>query len=93
MKLTDRFSTSGDVVSREVGGETVLLDLASGLYFGLDPVGGRIWELLAEKAQSLADLCNVIEQEYDAPREVIEADMVALAADLKERSLIVAEAS
>lgn len=93
MKLTDRFSTSDDVVSREVGGEMVLLNLASGLYFGLDPVGGRIWELLAEKAQSLADVCNVIEQEYDAPREVIEADMVALAADLKKRSLIVAEAS
>lgn len=93
MTLGDKFEVSGDVVARKVGGETVLLDLGSGEYFGLDTVGGRIWELLSEKAQSIADLCNAIEAEFDAPREVIEADMLALVADLRERGLIVAAAS
>ena len=30
------------VMSRQVGDETVILDLGSGMYFGLDPVGARI---------------------------------------------------
>ena len=93
MQLTDKFAVSQDVVAREVGGEMVLLDLASGQYFGLDPVGGRIWQLLADRSQSLAELCDAIEAEFDAPRERIEADLVALAKDMSERELIVSEAA
>lgn len=89
MQLSDLFLASDDVVSREVGGEFVLLDLASGMYFGLDPVGGRIWELLSDRAHSLAELCDVIEAEFDAPREQIESDMIEIATALREKSLIV----
>lgn len=90
MKLSDQFAASDDVVAKEVGGEMVLMDLRNGQYFGLDPVGGRIWDLLSEKAHALAQLCDFIEDEFDAPRAVIEADVLNLAADLKERELIAA---
>mgnify|MGYP000038247878 FL=1 len=93
MQMSDRFTVSNEVVSREVGGELVLLDLASGQYFGLDTVGGRIWELLSERPHTLAELCDSIEAEFDAPREQIESDLVALAAQLSEQELIVAEAA
>lgn len=92
MKLNDRFAVCGEVVAREMGGETVLLDLNSGLYFGLDPVGGRIWELLSEAPRTIAELCDAIEAEFDAPRATIEGDLLALAAQLSEKELIVAEA-
>lgn len=90
MQMTDRFVVSDDVVAREVGGEMVLLDLNSGQYFGLDSVGGRIWELLSERAHTLAELCDLIEAEFDAPRERIEADLLALATELKAQELIAA---
>ena len=91
MQLADRFSVSQDVVSRKVGGEIVLLDLESGQYFGLDLVGGRIWTLLAERTQSLSELSRAIEAEFDAPLDVIEADILAIAKDMREQGLIVAE--
>lgn len=91
MQLTDRFTVSEDVVVREVGGELVLLDLGSGQYFGLDAVGARIWELLSGQPRRLAELCDLIEGEFDAPRERIEADMIALAAQLKDQDLIAAQ--
>ena len=91
MQLSTIFTASKDVVAREVGGELVLLDLASGQYFGLDPIGGRIWELLANGPQSLADLCDTIEAEFDAPRSAIEADMLSLATSLRDQELIIAE--
>jgi hypothetical protein len=93
MQLSDKFAVSDEVVAREVGGEMVLLDLASGQYFGLDTVGGRIWELLSERPHSLRQLCDAIEAEFDAPRSQIEADLLALATQLSERELIVAEAA
>ena len=42
------FTVSKDVLFQEVAGETVLLDLNSESYFGLDEVGTRIWTLLNE---------------------------------------------
>lgn len=93
MQLTDRFTASGEVVAREVNGEMVLLDLNSGQYFGLDPVGGRIWELLSEEPRTLAELCDYIESEFDAPRERIEADLMTLAKQLQDQELIAADAA
>lgn len=89
MELSQTFTVSSEVVAREVGGEMVLLDLASGQYFGLDPVGTRIWELLSACPQTLKQLCDAIEAEFDAPRERIEQDLLALAAQLSEQELIV----
>ena len=82
---------SGEVVAREMGGEMVLLDLASGQYFGLDTVGMRVWELLSERPHTLAELCNVIETEVEAPRDQIEADLLLLAGELGKQDLIVAD--
>ena len=88
MNLTDTFALSDDVVAREVGGETMLLDLASGTYFGLDPIGGRLWQVL-EQGGTLAGACDQIAGDYDVPRDVLEADILALVSQLVERRLIV----
>jgi hypothetical protein len=88
MDLEQRFQVSDDVIAREVAGEMVLLDLASGLYFGLDPVGSRVWERLSEAPCSLGDLCDTIEAEFDAPRERIAEDLAVLFAQLSEKALV-----
>lgn len=90
MTINQSFQASDDVVSREVGGEMVLLDLASGLYFGLDPVGSRVWEKLSEGATSLTQLVDAIEAEFDAPRDRIESDLAQLLAELTEKHLVAA---
>lgn len=93
MNLNDTLSVSEEVVARDVGGEMVLLDLASGQYFGLDKVGGRTWELLSQRSYTIAELCDVVEAEFDAPRERIEEDLRALASQLAEQKLIVAQSA
>ena len=54
-----------------------MLDLAQGAYFGLDPVGARMWQLLAA-GRTLAEVCDAVAEEYDAPRDAIERDLLAL---------------
>jgi len=43
VRVMDRVTVPPHVIARRVGEDTVILDLASGTYFGLDPVGARIW--------------------------------------------------
>ena len=91
MKLTDKFRLSEDVVTREVGDETMLLDLASGTYFGLDAVGGRFWQLLEEGKSALEGRDALLEA-YDVGADQLTQDLEALLADLAAHGLIHAEA-
>ena len=87
--LASRITPSGDVLAQEVGDEVVLLDLAGERYFGLDPVGTRIWALLPE-ATDLATVLDSLCVEFDAPRERIEADLLALTESLLDAGLVTA---
>lgn len=85
--LAHRIRRSEDVLAQEVGGESVLLDLAGERYFGLDPVGTRIWELLAD-ATTLEQVHGTLCEEFDAEPARIQADLLALARQLSEAGLV-----
>jgi hypothetical protein len=89
MDLETKLSVPPQVMSRLVGDETVLLDLASGVYFGLDGVGKRIWESVAD-GKSLVQTVEVIVAEYKVDETQAQADVLAFASDLVERGLFVA---
>lgn len=86
--LSQRFSRSPDVLAQAVGDETVLLDLASEKYFGLNPVGSRIWELLGQQA-TLNDVLRQLCTEFDAPAERIQSDLLALTQALLDAGLLI----
>ena len=88
MKLTDKVVIPTQVMARQVGDETVILDLASGTYFGLDPVGARIWQLLGE-GKTLAEICQMMLEEYEVEREQLETDVLRITGELLERGLVV----
>ena len=87
MRLSDKATVPEQVMARQVGDETVILDLASGTYFGLDPVGARIWQLLTE-GKTLSEICAVMLAEFEVAREDIERDVLNLAEELQARRLI-----
>lgn len=91
MNLTDSVTISEDVVAREVGAETMLLDLASGTYFGLNPVGGRFWQLL-EEGRSAMDARNVLLEEFDVEADLLDADLAALLDEMAGKGLVAAAA-
>lgn len=75
------------IVFKEVGDEIVLLDFERGIYFGLDAVGARIWELLAEGHEVTA-IVNTLADEYEATRETLEQDVAELIAELRAQGLL-----
>ena len=73
---------------RELDGEGVILNLASGLYFGLDETGTRMWRLI-EQHRRLDVVLTALTGEYEAARETIEADLIRLVSELSEKGLLV----
>jgi hypothetical protein len=89
MDLDTQLTIPPQVMSRPVGDETVLLDLASGIYFGVDGVAKRIWELIAE-GQNLGQAVETIVSEFEVEAAQAEADVLAFASELVERGLLAA---
>lgn len=87
MNLSTRFSVPKGVMARIVGDETVLLDLQSGVYFGLDPVGTDVWQLLTQ-GMSLADICANLVEKYEVTPAQLESDVCRLADEMHSRGLI-----
>lgn len=82
-----QIKASSDVVSRVVDGEAVLLDLASGKYFGLNEVGARVWEEVQEETP----IDTVVERllgEFDVEADTLRKDVAELITELEEKGLI-----
>jgi hypothetical protein len=84
---TDHFNISDEVLSQEVNGETVLLDLEGESYFGLNEVGTRIWQLLKE-GLNVGLVLDALDDEYDVGREQLEGDVEELLESLLGPGLI-----
>ena len=80
-------SISDAVVARELDGETVLLNLDTGIYFGLNDVGTRVWQLLAG-GRSPAAAVDVLLAEYETTRETLERDIQQLVERLAASGLV-----
>jgi coenzyme PQQ synthesis protein D (PqqD) len=80
-------AASKDQVSSDLAGETVLLSMQSAMYYGLDQVGSRIWELVREPIR-VSDLRDAIMREYDVEPERCEADVLAFLRELAANGLI-----
>jgi len=75
------------VVSKQIGGEAVLVHPVQGMIRVLNPVGARVWEL-ADGKRSIGALATLIAAEYDAPLELVEADILGFCEDLERRGLL-----
>jgi len=75
------------VLVRKAGGETVLLNLSSEHYYGLEGVGARFWELVEAHA-TFGEAVNVLLTEYDVAVETLTADLVTLSTDLHANGML-----
>ena len=90
MNLNQNITLSPEVISQEVSGETVLLDLESENYFGLDEVGTRIWQLIKE-TNDLAAIYQTLLTEYDVSEERLQQDLDTLLSEITKLGLATLE--
>jgi hypothetical protein len=87
MTAQDRASVNASVVFAELEGEAVLLDTETGIYFGLDEVGTRIWQLLSGGAAQ-QEVVAALHQEYDVAEARLRADVAAFMEALVSKGLV-----
>jgi hypothetical protein len=90
-KMTLPLAPSDHAIESRVGEETVILHLENGTYYGLDPVGTRIWALIKDGLDGAA-ICARLESEFDVSPEVLRADVARFLDDLLAQNLLRAEA-
>ena len=78
---------AGGVLSSEIGGEHVLLNLREGTYYGLEDAGSDIWRLI-QKPIAVDELCRTIVETYDVDPERCRNDVGNLLRDLADRGLV-----
>jgi len=85
--LNDCMRVPDGVATRKIGNETILLNLETGIYFGLDAVGSRFLELI-ERNGEIAFAHRTMLEEFDVKPETLEADILRLCEELCSKGLL-----
>ena len=91
ISFSDRLRVAEHVLYRELDGESVLLNLQTESYYGLDDVGTHMWRLLTTNETIQGSYERLVE-EYDASESQLEKDLRALIGELIEHGLVEIEA-
>jgi hypothetical protein len=78
---------SKDQMASDVAGETVILGLTAGRYYGLDAVGARVWQII-QTPTAVSDVRRTILSEYDVEPERCEADLLTLLQKMADAGLV-----
>lgn len=75
---------------QEVQGETVILDLHGGQYYGLNEVGSMIWELL-KKGETTDEILEALVERYDVSERRLRTDLREFLEELWAKGLLEAD--
>jgi hypothetical protein len=82
-----RIQASTVQVSCEVDDEAIIMNLHDGIYYGLNPVGARVWNLLQEP-RTIEQLQAILLEEYEVEPEICREQVLALLEDLANSGLV-----
>ena len=74
-------------LTSDIDGETVMMSIEKGKYFGLDAVGSRIWDLL-ESPTKLVDLINSLVAEFEVDPKNCELDVLEFLERLNTKGML-----
>ena len=81
------FKRHPDLLETTLDNEVVLMSIERGSYFGLENTGKRIWQLL-ETPQTVAQLLEALENEYEVPHHVIARDVAIFLQKMLENGVV-----
>ncbi len=87
LSLTSVVVATREQVSSDLAGEAAILNLESGVYYGLDVVGARIWNLI-QTPHTVGSVRDALLEEYDVSADCCEGDLLELLTELAAARLI-----
>ncbi len=87
LSITTIISRNGAVIETEIDGEIVALNIDTGNCYGLNPVGSRVWNLIATPIR-ISDICAQLITEYQVQADTCEQQVLDLLEELRAEGLI-----
>jgi hypothetical protein len=87
ISLNSHLMIPEEVLSTTVGDESVLLNLRTGTYFGLDVVGTRFFQLLGA-GDRLSTVHRTMMDEFEVSAERLEHDLLHLSEQMAAKGLL-----
>jgi len=87
LSKSSKINAAPGQVSSTVEGEAVILNLETGVYYGLNPVGAWVWEAV-QTPKAVSEILDALVVEFDVDAERGERDLMALLEDLVAARLI-----
>jgi hypothetical protein len=87
LSVSSSIVAAKDQVSSDLGDEVAILHLKAGVYYGLDGVGARIWDLIQEP-RTVEEVRDVLVSEYEVEPDRCESDLITLLQRLADEGLI-----
>jgi hypothetical protein len=76
-----------DQVSCDLAGEAAILNMKSGVYYGLNEVGAHIWNLI-QAPRKVTDICDILLESFDVSAEVCQGETISLLQGMLAHGLI-----
>jgi len=85
-----RVSQHKDILASDIDDEKVMMSVEKGQYYGLNPVGSRVWDLI-DTPVTVSSLIDVLLLKYDVDREFCERDVLAFLENLYNDGILQVE--
>ncbi len=76
-----------DLPTVDLDGEVGLMNVENGEYYGMDPIGSRIWELV-EKPKAVSEIVSLLIEEYDVEENVCQEQVLDFINSLVKKDLV-----
>lgn len=87
ISLDSRIQRSSEPMQAQLDDELVMMSVERGSYYGLDPVGSKIWELL-EEPMTVRELIDQLMEIYDVDAATCEKETLEFLASMQEEQLL-----
>lgn len=85
--LNTAVRAKSELISSDIDGEIVMMDIEEGSYYGLNNVASRIWQLV-EKEITVSNVCDALLHEYDVDKKECEKEVIKYLETLVDKKLI-----
>jgi len=82
-------SRGEEIAAKVIDGEAIIINLASGIYYSMDKVGGLVWEMIDE-GRTLEEMLAVILARYEVSADQVKTDIEQLVNELLQENLVTA---
>ena len=86
--MNTRWQVNPEVLSSKIDEEVILMSIEADSYFGLEPVGSLIWEMLSKQPATVSELVVQLMEEYDVQEDTCREDVLHFINDMSEKKLI-----